>query len=196
MHDHVRPPERSAEIAEHASQDRAGASKRQVRDDRERTCRPFPFERVGLDHRYGAIRVEAPAQLSGEAGSKLERKHLGTGISQRSCQGARTGPDVDDEITGRDARLADEVGCEPAATKKMPSGRTLYGTPPNGPGRPPSSWLRFYALAVGKRVGVLVCRPLSAHDLATVGVVDPDERALRVARLEEEALERNSAAMP
>ena len=138
LHDHVGSPERSAGIAEQVSQDRTGARKRQVRDDRERAGRPFPVENVGLDHGHGAIRVEAPVKISSEVGCKLERKHLGARVNQRPCYCARAGADVDDEITGRDASLADEVGCEPAATKKVPTGRTLCGSP-DGHGKPPWS---------------------------------------------------------
>ena len=117
---------------------------RQVRDDCEGACRPCPIEHVGLDHGDGAIRVEAPVKLSSEVGSKLERKHLGACVSEGPRQCAGAGPDVDDELAGRDTSLADEVRCESATTKKVPSGRTLCGSPPNGHGRPPSSRGGFY----------------------------------------------------
>ena len=75
-------------------------------------------------------------KLSSEVGSELERKHLGARGSQAPCYGAGACSDVDDDITGRNTGPADEVGCEPAATKKVPTGRALCGSP-DGHGKPP-----------------------------------------------------------
>lgn len=125
------------------AKDRAGARKREVGYDREGARRPFPLENVDLDNRDATVRRQASSEVRSQFRSELECDHLGARVRQGSRQSAGTRADVDDEIAGGDAGLADDVRCESAATKKVPAGCAPRGSPPNGHGKPPCPSIPF-----------------------------------------------------
>src|SRR5206468_12580718 len=107
----------------------------QIRDHGERLGGKAPVEEVGFDDR------DAPAEPSPKPGRErrvaLDRDDARACLLQSPCEHARAGADVDDEVIPRDTRVADESGCQPAATKKMLAASAPRGASANGHGASP-----------------------------------------------------------
>ena len=119
LHDELRALQAPARILKQMSEDRSGVGKGEIGDGSKGLARARPSKHVDFNHPYVVRRGETAAELSSESRVRLDRKDPGTRSSKGACQDAGTGADLDDEVAGRDGSFADELGGEPAATKKM-----------------------------------------------------------------------------
>jgi hypothetical protein len=110
-------------IAQEAPQDRRAHGERQVRDDAERLIRQPDDGRVTLDHLDSRIVAETGTELAERRRIELDCAHPRPSVRESARQDAAAGAEVEDERSGPDASVADELVCEGAATKGVTAAR-------------------------------------------------------------------------
>ena len=119
------------------------AANREVRDHTEPIARPIVDSCVGLDDLHGRKPAEALPKLCREPRIAFEHDDTRSRLGQRPRQHAGASADLDDELSARDLRLGDEIGCEPVTSQEVLAGRSPRGSTPDGHGTPPWSRVRF-----------------------------------------------------
>jgi hypothetical protein len=106
-------------ISEQAPENRRARSERQVRDNRERLVRQAHDGRVAVHDLHARVVAESVAELLERSGVELDSPHARPRVGEGACQDAAASPEVEDERTGRDASVADELVSEGATTKSV-----------------------------------------------------------------------------
>ena len=87
---------------------------------------------------------ESSAKPGREGHIALDRDYARASVEQSPREHARPGSDVHDELIPRDSGVADESGCQPAATKEVLAASAPGGASSDGHGTSPWSLQSFY----------------------------------------------------
>lgn len=101
----------TAPVVEEPAKDRRRGAVRRVGHDVERSSRETQIG--GVDTRHGDPVTEAPFELSGAAGVKLDGDDSMPGVHERSGDGPGSRADVEDERPVRKRSLADQLASGP-----------------------------------------------------------------------------------
>jgi len=130
LNEDVHGGELERSIVEEPPQDRRRRAERHVADYAERRRRERDPKGV-IDHDLNVRgRTEPSSQLGGESLLDLDRNDVSSAASERSRQTAEPWSDLEHELVGADAGLADELRSDRVATKEMLSASRLPARAP------------------------------------------------------------------